>query len=233
MNAEALRERLLTLANGDGATPSISYLRDRIWRRVRPHLTVLPGDRAAGTPGAISDRELAQRLARGDAAAFEALIELYAGKLLGFAQRSLSLSDAEDAVQETFAVVVQKAEELAEHPNLGGFLFRTLRYLTVDALRRRERERGSPADVEAQGVDDQADAVAAAIIWQQDLERLAQALHDVCNPLEQEIIAMTRDDLEPSDIAQRLDLPANRVRVIKHRAIQKLRAALGVHHEGR
>lgn len=179
----------------------------------------------------MSERQLAQGLARGDVAAFDALVELYAGKLLGYAQRSLSPANAEDAVQEVFVVVVKKAGELAEHPNLSGFLFQTLRYLMVDALRRQKRQQLSRTSADSQQPDEHADDVAAAVIRQEDLARVAQALHDVCHPLEQEVMLLTLEGLDPSDISRQLDLEANHVRVIKHRATQKLRVALEVDHE--
>ncbi len=231
MNADAIRNLLITLASRDAATPTTRAWHRQIWRRLCPHLTLAPSDRAAGRTGAMSERELAQRLANRDAAAFDALVELYAGKLLGYAQRSLSPSDAEDVVQEAFIVVVKKAPELADHPNLGGFLFQTVRYLIIDWWRRRDPLRLSSDDIEAQLLDDAAADLATALIQQENVARLAQALHDVCNPLEQDVIALSLDGHEPRDIAQQLDLTVNHVRVTKHRAIQKLRAALEVDYD--
>ncbi len=231
LKADALRAELLALASGEAVIASIGGLHGKIWQRARPHLAISPGVRSTGRPGVMSEQELARRLASGDAAAFDALVELYAGKLLGYAQRSLSPSDAEDVVQEAFLVVVKKARTLAEHPNLGGFLFQTLRYLIIDRLRRQEKQPLSGADIEVQPPDEQADDLAAALIRQEDLQRVAQALHDACNPLEQDVMALALEGLDHRDIAQQLDLTANHVRVIKHRAIQKVRVALEVDHE--
>jgi RNA polymerase sigma factor (sigma-70 family) len=130
-----------------------------------------PFGRATG--GGVRAGAVAE-LARREATAFDALFELYAGKLLGYAQRSLPRSDAEDVVQETFLVVVQKAQTLVEHPNLGGFLFQTLRFLIVDRLRRQERQHVVDLNVETQRWDEHADEVATAAIRQEALERVAQ-----------------------------------------------------------
>lgn len=209
----------------------IGNLHRKIWQQVRPHLAIAPDSRSPGTPGTMPARELARRLARGEAAAFDALVGMYAGKLLGNAQRSLNPADAEDVVQDAFVVVVKKASELAAHPNLSGFLFQTLRYLIVDRLRQQERQRLSSANIEIQQSDEQADDVAAAVIRQEDMDRVAQALHEVCNPLEQEVKALALEGHAASDIARQLDITANHARVIKHRAIEKLRDALEVGHE--
>lgn len=57
-------------------------------------------------------------------------------KLLNFARNMLiDHADAEDAVQETYLRLWNKKEQLADHPNVGGFAMQTLKNICIDKLR--------------------------------------------------------------------------------------------------
>ncbi len=73
----------------------------------------------------ISDGELLGRYANyGDEEAFRSLMHRHAGMVLGACRRVLgNATDADDAFQATFVVLVRKARTLIDRPCLGAFLY--------------------------------------------------------------------------------------------------------------
>ena len=90
----------------------------------------------------MNDQNLIQQYAQsGDAGAFEALVQKYLGMVAATASRhSENRQMAEEAVQNTFAILARKSQRLASHPTLGGWLHRTA-MLEAGRLRRTERNR--------------------------------------------------------------------------------------------
>ena len=100
----------------------------------------------AGTLTALSEGQLLERfLARGDEAAFEALLRRHGPMVLGVCRRLLAdPHDVEDAFQATFLVLVKKARSIRDRDLLGTWLYRVAHRVAVrariDARRRRARE---------------------------------------------------------------------------------------------
>ena len=165
-------------------------------------------------------------LIRGEAAAFDALFERHAARLNGYARRWLQPADAADAVQETFLVLFEKSERVLVHGsvNVSGFLFGTLRNKVRRALALSVRNAATDESLE-NAPSSEADAL-TALLRQEDVERVARLLDKVCNPLEQEVIAMDLDGQEGEAIAQALDISLGHVRQERFRARDKLRQAL-------
>jgi RNA polymerase sigma factor (sigma-70 family) len=89
---------------------------------------------------------LEQYLARGDEAAFEAILRRHGPMVLGVCRRTLSdPHDVEDAFQATFLVLVTEADSIRDRDVLGTWLYRVARRIAVrariDARRRRAHER--------------------------------------------------------------------------------------------
>ena len=86
------------------------------------------------------DEEIVAALRRGDGAAFSELYERYAGRGLRYARALLSnQADAEEAVQEAFCRLLEPLRSGVPASNGRSFsalFFRTLRNLSIDALRR-------------------------------------------------------------------------------------------------
>lgn len=231
VNPDALRQDLLNLAfQGAEVTvkpQALASLRARIWPKVREHFdpSASRNERSIASPRPPTDPELAQLLAAGDPSAFDVLFDRYAGKLLGYARRSLSLPDAEDAVQEAFLTVSKRVRELPAHSNLAGFLFRTVRDRVVEAIRRRHRFDLEPLD-EAQ-LSDEENAL-AELCRDDERTRLAVALNAACNPLEQDVVLLFAQGYSNVEIARHLQLKPGHVGVLKHRALQKLREELEI-----
>ncbi|MCB1097553.1 MAG: sigma-70 family RNA polymerase sigma factor [Verrucomicrobiae bacterium] len=90
----------------------------------------------------MTDQEQLSRYAQsGDPMAFEALVSRYLAMVLGVAQRRCGDPDlAEEAAQNTFAILARKAGRLAAHPTVAGWLHRTAFY-EAGNLRRAESTR--------------------------------------------------------------------------------------------
>ena len=94
----------------------------------------------------LADGELLKRfLTRRDHAAFEAIVRRYGPMILGVCRRvSLSTSDAEDAFQAVFLVLLRKGATIKQPELLGNWLygvaFKTARAAHTAAQRRRKKE---------------------------------------------------------------------------------------------
>ncbi len=183
-------------------------------------------ERGRGFAVTQTDEALLAAVVRGEAAAFDPLFNRHAPKLNGYARRWFSGADAADAVQESFLVLFEKAEEVLSHQevNVAGFLFGVLRNKMRRVLARHARETvmEDPAAAEPALHDDGL----VALLHQEEGERLAELVERTCNPLEQEVVAMTLDGHEGPEIAGTLGIEPGHVRVLRHRAFAKLRLAL-------
>lgn len=87
----------------------------------------------------LNDEILAARVARGDAAALEALYDRYASTVLGAALKVIGdQGAAEDVLQETFWRIWRSASTFqSQRGSFTSWLFRIARNLAIDAYRRR------------------------------------------------------------------------------------------------
>ena len=83
--------------------------------------------------GPLTDGQLLGRfVARGEEAAFEALLRRHGPMVLGVCRRVLrSLHDAEDAFQATFLVLFRKADSIARPELVGNWLYGVAHYLSL------------------------------------------------------------------------------------------------------
>jgi len=98
--------------------------------------------RESGIPGVhnAEDRQLLQRIAARDAAAFTLLVKRYLQTIVTFARRYTSQkADAEDVAQETFMRVWQHASNWRDGDNASvrSWIYRISYNLCMDLLRRR------------------------------------------------------------------------------------------------
>jgi RNA polymerase sigma factor (sigma-70 family) len=107
--------------------------------------------RAADRGEALPDEQLLKRfVAKGDEAAFEAILLRHGPMVLGVCRRVLGeLAAAEDAFQATFLVLVRKARSLRRGALLAtwlyGVAYRTALRARVEAAKRKARERRAAA----------------------------------------------------------------------------------------
>jgi RNA polymerase sigma-70 factor (ECF subfamily) len=91
-------------------------------------------------PSDDADAELVQRVARGDAGAYRALVVRHGANLERFAKRLLrDEAEAEDVVQETFLRLWQRAAEYRPAARVGTWLHSIAYHLAVDRLRATKR----------------------------------------------------------------------------------------------
>lgn len=84
-----------------------------------------------------SDKLLVQDIRKGDADAWQRLIDRYEGRLLAFARRRLSdRSQAEDIVQETFVGFLNSLPNFDEQRDLQTYLFTIAAHKLTDYLRK-------------------------------------------------------------------------------------------------
>src|SRR5262249_55367639 len=110
----------------------------------------------AGTVAGLGEAQLLERfLARGDEAAFEAILQRHGPMVLGVCRRVLDdPHDVADAFQATFLILVKKARSIRDRNALGTWLYGVARRVAVrakvNARRRHARER---TGVGAEGLD--------------------------------------------------------------------------------
>jgi zinc protease len=112
----------------------------------------------AGTVAGLGEAQLLERfLARGDEAAFEAILQRHGPMVLGVCRRVLDdPHDVADAFQATFLVLIKRARSIRERDALGTWLYGVARRVAVrarvNARRRNARER-TGIDAEGRDVD--------------------------------------------------------------------------------
>jgi RNA polymerase sigma-70 factor (ECF subfamily) len=169
------------------------------------------------------DEELAQRAARGDANALDALLRRHTSMVHGVCRRVLANSDdALDATQEALLSIARKIHQFDGRSRFSTWVYRVATNAALDEARRRNR-RPQPVEVlpeagpRAAGPDDTvADRldVDAALATLSPEYRAAVALRDLVG-------------MEYAEIAEVLDLPPGTVRSRISRGRAALADALG------
>lgn len=207
-------------------TTDLGVLRAAVFARLRGAGWVpSTGEKGRGAQRAESDEALLAALIRGDASAFDALFERHAARLNGYARRRLQPADAADVVQEAFVVLFEKAASILGRGdvNVGGYLFGVLRRKTSKVLAAREH---APAEETERAEATTDDGALAAALLREDEGRLVSLIERACTPLEQEILGATLDDRDGPEVAAELGVTAGHLRVLRHRALAKIRRAL-------
>jgi len=225
--ATLIRESLLALSVSTALSPPVT-LQHRLYRAaiaiVPPTATTL---RAIGLQRMESDEALLAAFVSGDAGAFEALMKRHLGWMLAWASQHLPVSDAEDVAQEAFLALVRKAAGLRLDGALRGYLFGLLRIEVLRARRSLHRRRGEPFDDDEVGeIPSSEPSPEMNILARRDQDEVAEAMHRICKLQEQEVLLFTLEGADDKVIAAALDMTEVNVRVVRHRAITKLRKAL-------
>lgn len=225
-----LDDDLLELSMQHAASTPVdtTSLRDALWQRLHetgwtwaPHR-----ERAYGSRIITSDRELLRACIQRDPDAFEELVKRHGGALLAYARKKGDPSEAEGCTQEAFLVLFRKAEKLLENPQFEPrpFLFGTTRIAICDRQRKRMREDKGIDAFSQQLPPEEPDALDQ--ILAQERMQLVERLSTRCRPLEQDVILLALRGHTNEEIARQLDLKPVHVRVLKHRAVNKLKAAI-------
>ncbi len=173
----------------------------------------------------IEDAELARRAAAGSDPAAEAeLCRRLAPRIRLYGLRHLrDPHAAQDLVQQVLLMTLERlrAGEVREPEKIASFVLGASRMTAID-MRRGARRR--EALLAAWG--DMPEAVEAPEPFL-DGDKLAQCLHALAER-ERSVVTLTFfADKEGDEVAKDLDLSAGNVRVIRHRALAKLRKCMG------
>src|SRR4051794_7549015 len=110
--------------------------------------TIVP-DRPVAASSTDEDRRLAAQCASGDTAVFERIYRTHGERMKSLAYNHLgNVSDAEDAVQETFLKVHRAASTYSGEASFSTWMYRILVNTCYDTLRKRQRR---PEEQEDEG----------------------------------------------------------------------------------
>lgn len=126
--------------------------------------------------------------------------ELYQGnapKMFAYALRQLrNRSLAEELVEEAFVRLLQQWESLVDHPNLEGWLWKTLQHLILTEVRLARYHREIPLE-----------DVGARAASEEDVTDLAEDLPDGLSDSEREVLLLFyQEEYTHQEIAQRLGI---------------------------
>jgi RNA polymerase sigma factor (sigma-70 family) len=174
---------------------------------------------------AVSDEQLIEWVAQGDASCLGTLFERHNRSVYQYCrQMTRDNEQAEDLVQEIFLKLLRKAGSFRRQGSFKAWMFNIARNLTLDHLRKTKR-RGDlvpiDASTDADPVDHRSAEVAAAS--SQKMNALTAALANLPVAV-QEIIWLGRFEFDSyEELGQALGCKAATARVRMHRAMQQLK----------
>lgn len=177
------------------------------------------------------DRELVERLRRGDRNALERIYEKYKDDLLTIAGCMLSdRAGAEDCLHDVFVSLVADSARVRPNGNLKGYLITAIANRSRDRLRNRGR---SPRAGETMGEMDRATIgnqvdPAAVTLQREEAHRLYRAIAAL--PAEQRTVITLRlhGEMTFEEIARQQRVSNNTIRSRYRYGLEKLRSSLGV-----
>lgn len=190
------------------------------------------------------DADLLSRLRAGEEAAYQELVRANAGRMLAVARRILRCeSDAEDAVQEAFTQAYHALPRFEGHALLSTWLHRIVVNACLIRLRKRKRrgekslEELLPRFQEDGHRLDVADPWPRDALAQLEAREVRAAVQKAIDSLPERhrCVLMLRDieGLSSEEVAERLGIRADAVKMRLHRARQALRTLLDPQLAGR
>jgi RNA polymerase sigma-70 factor, ECF subfamily len=190
-----------------------------------------------------ADQFLVGQIRQGDQSAWRQLIDRYQGRLTAYARmHTVSMSDAEDLVQEAFVGFLRSLEHYDEKRTLETYLFTIVRYKLYDQLRRRKivplnppadsddwwdnilpAEDETPSGIAVEAEEQEAVGLALADVLRQLIHNLRD--RDAFDDL-QVIELVFYKGMRNLDVAGLLDIDQKAVAGVKFRAIQRLQKYL-------
>jgi RNA polymerase sigma factor (sigma-70 family) len=181
------------------------------------------GEAAKTTMQAVSDEQLIQWVADGDASCLGTLFERHHRGVYQYClQLTRSPAVSEDLVQDVFLKLLQKAASYRGEGSCKAWIFNIARNVTFDYLRRADRRVANDEDDENAEhlVDHRSTEQVAA--GEQNLRLVARALTEI-PAAAREVIWLGRFVFEDYDeLARALGCTASAARVRMHRAMQQL-----------
>jgi RNA polymerase sigma factor (sigma-70 family) len=181
-----------------------------------------PDLRAADT----SDETLLARVARGDDDALGSLYDRFGRIAYGLALRIVRDERlAEDAVQDAFLAVWRQAASFRpERANARTWVLTFVHRRAVDLVRREERRRAEPLEVEAEAVTG---STAEAAELRRSREAVQRALAELPDDQRRPIELAYYAGLSQSELAERLGEPLGTIKSRMFTGLKRLRELLG------
>jgi len=169
---------------------------------------------------------LVERARRGDATAWNALVDRFAGLVWGVARRHrLSQSDAADVSQTTWLRLVEHLDRIEDPERVGGWLATTARHEALRVLRISDRQLPSAHDdfIDLLPAEDDAPVDADLLAEERDRElwELIAMLPPRCQLLLSVLTAESR--LSYVEIGQALEMPTGSIGPTRARCLEHLR----------
>ena len=181
-----------------------------------------------------SDEALCQRVAGGDRAAFDLLVERYQQRAFRLAWSVLRDSeDARDLAQEAFVRVYQTAGTFEGRARFSTWFYRILLNLCLDHRRRGWWRRGvtvtDPATLAtlANGHHPPPPDPGELLDQERRVSRLWRAVDDLAPQQRAAVVLHVQEELPTSEVATILNCSETTVRVHLHRALVALRKRMG------
>jgi RNA polymerase sigma-70 factor (ECF subfamily) len=167
----------------------------------------------------VSDGELLERVAGGDAGAFEVLYRRYARAVFGLALRRLGdRSRAEEAVQETFTAIWRSAASYDPERGPGApWLYAVARHAIVDRSRARVEPPAEPPDRPTAEPGPPERAESSFVAW-----RVHSALEELPERERTVLELAYWGGLSQSEVAEFLNMPLGTVKTRTRSALARL-----------
>jgi RNA polymerase sigma factor (sigma-70 family) len=171
--------------------------------------------------GAARDDGLVARCRAGEAAAWPALVERFAGLVNAILRGGFRLGahDAEDAFQEVFTRLYLNLGRLREDAALPGWISQVTRNVAVDSLRRSGRELPSAETIDETAFAEPLQAVEEALVVRDAMGRLPNHQREILDRF------FARDESYRT-IGDALGIPSGTIASRISRALSALRAEL-------
>ena len=184
---------------------------------------VVPDDAPHQSPD-VDDRELVDRVKRGDAPAYDTLVRRYVRRAMAVARRLLgNTEDAEDLVQDAFIRALDRIHTFDNRRAFGPWFFRLLVNTGLNARKARALRTTEPEQPEAESGEP---GPHQRLESKEIRERFIAALESL-PPRQRMIVSMFEvDGLSTADIARTLGISEETVRWHHHQARRTLRRTL-------
>jgi RNA polymerase sigma-70 factor, ECF subfamily len=173
----------------------------------------------------VDDRELLDRIRRGDEGAFDALFRQFYGPLVGLAESLVrTRAVAEELVQDVMFEVWRRRESLAIEESWRAYLFRAARNRALNELRReRIVDRAAPL---VRG-ETSSGATAPATLVAEELDgAIVRAVAGLPEPVREVFELSRKSGLKYAEIANVLGISVKTVEARMGRALKELRERL-------